>query len=569
MLFHFFPLLSLLGFGQAAWVPRALDRQDCRAYPGDPTWPTESEWSDFNKTINGRLVRTVPLAHVCHGESYSETACLKLRSEWYNSDTHWPSSSSIMAPFFTNMSCDPFTAQDARCIIGTYVQYAVNASSSNEYRAALSFATTRNIRLAIRNTGHDFLGKSSGAGALAIWTHNIKGISVLDWASPAYTGKAMQVGAGEQFFDVYPAASAAGLVVVGGSGLSVGMAGGYTQGAGHGLLVSKYGFSADQTLAWEVVLVNGTQVTATPDQNSDIYWALSGGGGGTFGVVLSMTVKAYPDQPTAAANLTFATGGNISADLFYQGVEEFLTQLPSILDSGASSIWLIVNGTFSLKPTAAIGQTKEQIDVLHQPILDSLNYLRIPYIYQSSEYSGYHQMLNAMDTGYNATNDNNSGSRLIPRDVIVGQTRNLTQAIRSIASYGALVLGSSFNGTHTPTSPNSLNAGYRSATMSLSFGSFYNDFNQSVDNSLEDLMTNNLVPTVASLIEGGGNAYVNEGNPYEPSFQEVFWGENYARLLEIKKAYDPESLLWAQAAVGSEAWTLQTDGRLCRSEKLE
>ncbi|CAK4032103.1 FAD binding domain [Lecanosticta acicola] len=469
-----------------------------------------------------------------------------------------------MAPFFTNMSCDPFTPRSAQCIIGTYVQYAVNASSATEYQNALSFATSRNIRLAIRNTGHDFLGKSTGAGALAIWTHNIKEISVTDYRSAAYSGKAMKIGAGNQFFEVYPAANAAGVVVVGGTCPSVGMAGGYTQGAGHGLLVSKYGFSADQTLAWEVVLVNGTLVTATPSQNSDLYWALSGGGGGSYGVVLSLTVKAYPDQPTAGANLTFAASQNVSRDLFYQGVERFLAQLPAILDSGASSIWSITNASFTLAPTAAIGQTKEQIDALHQPVVDALTQLKIPHTYFSANYPTYLEMLNAMDTGYE-TAMYSIGSRLIPRDVIVGQTRNLTQAINKIESYHTQILGSSFNGTHTPTSPNSLNAGYRDATMSLSIGTLYDDNNRTANVESNNLMTNTLVPALSSLIPGGGNAYVNEGDPFEPKFQKVFWGENYDRLLRIKNAYDPNSFLWAQAAVGSEAWTLQSDGRLCRS----
>jgi FAD/FMN-containing dehydrogenase len=283
-----------------------------------------------------------------------------------------------MAPYFANLSCDPFTPRSSRCIVGTYVQYAVNASSAAEYQATLEFAQSHNIRLVIRNTGHDFLGKSTGYGALAIWTHNIKSVTTLDYSSKYYTGKAIRVGAGTQFFELYSAAKNAGLVVVGGSCPSVGIAGGYTQGAGHGLLVSKYGFSADQTLAWEVVLANGSVVTATPNRNSDLYWALGGGGGGTYGGVLSLTIKAYPDQPTSAANLTFSASG-ISRQLFYSGVEQYLTGLPAVLDAGASSIWAITNGTFVLSPSAGIGMTKQQIDALHKPVLLGLEKLGIKY----------------------------------------------------------------------------------------------------------------------------------------------------------------------------------------------
>jgi hypothetical protein len=60
-----------------------------------------------------------------------------------------------MAPFFANRSCDPFQPRDAQCVIGTYVQYAVNVSCADDVVAGIKFATERNIRLVIRNTGHE------------------------------------------------------------------------------------------------------------------------------------------------------------------------------------------------------------------------------------------------------------------------------------------------------------------------------------------------------------------------------------------------------------------------------
>ena len=82
--------------------------------------------------------------------------------------------------------------------------------------------------------------------------------------------------------------------MLGGTCPTVGIAGGYTQGGGHSALSSLYGLSADNVLEWEVVTANGTQLTATSSSNQDLYWALSGGGGCTYGVVMSMTTKLYP-----------------------------------------------------------------------------------------------------------------------------------------------------------------------------------------------------------------------------------------------------------------------------------
>jgi FAD/FMN-containing dehydrogenase len=65
------------------------------------------------------------------------------------------SSSSIMQTFFANDSCDPFSAESSPCLMGNYVDYAVNVASANDVIAAVNFAKKNNIRFVIRNTGHE------------------------------------------------------------------------------------------------------------------------------------------------------------------------------------------------------------------------------------------------------------------------------------------------------------------------------------------------------------------------------------------------------------------------------
>lgn len=60
-----------------------------------------------------------------------------------------------MAPLFANSSCDPFTPPEAQCVVGTYVQYAVNVSTAGHVLKAINFAQKNNIRFIIRNTGHE------------------------------------------------------------------------------------------------------------------------------------------------------------------------------------------------------------------------------------------------------------------------------------------------------------------------------------------------------------------------------------------------------------------------------
>ncbi len=130
----------------------------CRCYPGDSCWPSPETWADFNQTLHGKLLATVPLASPCHDDKFAEynaAECQKLRDVWLEPQTHYVSSSSVMAPLFANRSCDPFLAESARCIIGTYVSYAVNVSKASDVIETIHFATHHNIRLVIRNTGHE------------------------------------------------------------------------------------------------------------------------------------------------------------------------------------------------------------------------------------------------------------------------------------------------------------------------------------------------------------------------------------------------------------------------------
>lgn len=165
----------------------------------------------------------------------------------------------------------------------------------------------------------------------------MKDIEFKDYSDKHYTGKAVKMGAGVQGFEVNKAAFEQGLQVVTGSCPTVGVAGGYSQGGGHSALTSAHGMAADQVLEWEVVTADGVHLIANREKNADLYWALSGGGGGTYGVVLSMTSKAHQDTHTAGANLTFASAG-MSQEAFYSLVDTFQTTvLPASTEAGVTT----------------------------------------------------------------------------------------------------------------------------------------------------------------------------------------------------------------------------------------
>lgn len=188
----------------------------------------------------------------------------------------------------------------------------------------------------------------------------------------------MTVGAGVQVGEALEAAHAKGLVIVGGDSSNVGLAGGYSQGGGHGPLVSKFGLAADQVLEWDVVTATGLQIKASATKNSDLYWALAGGGGGTYGIVVSATVKAHPDSAVTVASLSFMNTDKES-DAFYNTIKVFMAGLTNIIDSGAVAIWLLTSDIFMIQSLTAPGKTADEVKEMLQTTLDRLDEEEIAY----------------------------------------------------------------------------------------------------------------------------------------------------------------------------------------------
>lgn len=275
-----------------------------------------------------------------------------------------------MSALFLNDSCNPFNGPDGNCILGDMASYAINVTDAASAAAGINFAREKNIRLTIKNTGHDYLGRSVGAGSLGLWMHNLQEITFLNYTSSFHNGIAVRLGGGVQFEQLYTTAGANGVAVVGGSCPTVGAAGGFPQGAGHGPLGASFALGADNTLEFEVVTANGQHLTASPEQNADLYWALSGGGAGNWAVVLSLTVKGYKDEPTVASTLTFS---NTNDDTYWAAVSAWIKHL-LVLDQipGFSTYWSITNESSSLVAAMVPNTTTTAVIAVLAPLYEAL-----------------------------------------------------------------------------------------------------------------------------------------------------------------------------------------------------
>ncbi|ROT43747.1 FAD binding domain-containing protein [Sodiomyces alkalinus F11] len=540
--------------------------------PGEPCWPSEHAWQHFNATVHGGLVATEPIGSPCHDPTYDAAACEALRAEWTNPLTHIPSSSSIMQTYFANQSCDPFTDRSKPCTLGNYVSYAVRVNCNSDVAAALRFAKENNLRVVVRNTGHDFLGRSTGAGALAIWTQSLKSIQFTDWSDDHYAGPAAYVGAGVLGYEILEAAHAQGLSVVTGECATVGLAGGFTQGGGHSPLSTAFGLAADQTLAFHVVTANGRTVTASPSENQDLYWALSGGGGGTFGVVVGMAVRAHPAAENVGGAAFQLLAPLVGRDQFDAAVAQFYALLPHMVDHGAMLVFYNTDQMLVLKPLTVWNATAAYVrDVVLAPFAAALADMgvQLPILYTESSYRDhYDQHLGPLPQGGVEVQRYQFGGRLIPRAAV--EEKENAAALQAVVSHltsnGVLAVGSVANYSRPDGVPaNAVHPAWRDTLIQMQLITYWDPAAPWEDMvAAQHRMTEEFMPLVEAVTPGSG-AYMNEADFRQPDWQEAFFGANYERLLEVKKKWDPESRFYAFKGVGSEEWEVAADGRMCRT----
>ncbi|WP_062441357.1 FAD-binding oxidoreductase [Herbidospora daliensis] len=150
--------------------------------------------------------------------------------------------------------------------------------------AALAHARSANLEVAVRGGGHGFPGFATTEGGLVLDLGPMKTIEI--------TGDVATVGPGVRWGELTDAAAPTGLAPVGGHVGGVGVAG-LTLGGGNGWLGRSYGLACDNLLSAEVLTASGEVVTASPDDNPDLFWGLRGGGG-NFGIVLQYTLRLRP-----------------------------------------------------------------------------------------------------------------------------------------------------------------------------------------------------------------------------------------------------------------------------------
>ncbi|KAG9228708.1 FAD binding domain-containing protein [Amylocarpus encephaloides] len=586
-----FSILLLLGLLASCAHGSSSDRQDdyrpltfkgqrysCKCYNGDRCWPSKKSWDALNKTVNGNLQAVVPRGNVCYEKfgtqsTYNADQCTKATEDLTVGVKVVTDPIAPFWPFYSNNTCDPLpNVSNKTCTLGYLPEYVILAKTVAHIQAGVKFSAKKNLRLVIRNTGHDFMSRSTGFGALAINTHDFDSISfTTKYKGPgAWRGGAVTMGAGVMIKDVYNQAYAQTpkVVVVGGECPTVGMAGGYIQGGGHGPLSGIHGLAADNALEFQVVTAEGNHVTANAKKNPDLFWALAGGGPATFGVVTRVTMKTHSEIPSVGMILNITS----QQTNYWKGISIFNSMTPNFVDAGMY-VWyaFTATGQFNIQPFVAPNLSRAQFDAVINPFLNALRSNNITFTHDIQEHATFYTLYQAMfakanDRGMSQTL---MGGRLFTRDDIKTSNDAIVSAFKAILENpdgGRKVIGGHVvnPGHGVPNVNNGVSPLWRnvaSHNLVIVPAPFENTWEGRKE--LEGNVTNVYGKLLRDAAPKSGS-YVNEGDVNEVDWQHAFWGSNYPRLLRIKEKWDPKRVFYARSTPGTEGWAEINDGRLCR-----
>ncbi|KAI0659124.1 FAD-binding domain-containing protein [Cubamyces menziesii] len=566
--------------------------------------------------ISHPLVKPNPLAQPCYrlGASYApsnSSACTIITENWDNGTFRSGHPGAMEAPNFETFvspagqlhTCFLNTTLGAqRCEQGSVPVVGVEAHTVNDIQVAVKFAAKHNLRLVIKNTGyafsfsgshslpktraqnnhilfrHDYLGRSSGRGSFMIWTHHMKNITVHDAFRPSGSlsseifEHAITVHAGVQWQEAYNAANAAGRMMVGGvaAGGSVGAAGGWVLGGGQSLVSPVYGLGVDNVLEFTLVLANGSHITTNTYEHPDLFWALRGGGGGTFGVITTVTYKTYPIVPTVSASLIASinsTQSTLSGSLA-EAFTEFVRITPALTDVG----W---GGYVTYGPGAQGSLTYELVAIAPNVSWEEANATIAPYfeyvqalaknstgsgtaetqltvsVAETTSYPSFlaWYMDNIPATGLVGSNLN-LGSWLLPRSLVETDYKRVAETLSTVPGLSfEFVAGGAVSRPNA--SSTGLNPAWRKALVHTIFGVAWADGTSAAEiGEMQDTLKATSAKVRALAPDSG--AYFNEASMFEPDPPKAFFGAHYEKLKAIKSLYDSSDLFLVLEGVGSD-----------------
>jgi hypothetical protein len=524
---------------------------------------------NFNATVGGHVQPLTPFSLPCFS-SYNgnpvardDAACAVIQANYSdpwlrtnspsgymnNQDEMWASDPTDQCLLDSSDPTDPLAYADADCRQGNLPSHYLEVQSPRDVIEAFKFSNCSGKQLVIKNSGHDYLTRSSGRDTLSLWTRNLRSMHY----SPSFTPSgskntarynAITVGAGVNFDEAYAFAQEHSVTILGGYSSTVGVSGGWVQNGGHSILSPVYGLGVDRVLEYKVVTPDGVYRTANEFQNPDLFWALRGGGGGTFGVVLESTHRVEPAIRFVSANIKFPANST--------NMLPFMEIIVNNTLKWSQEGWgghITGNTLVNVSPLLSVDQAEASLASVIAYARANGGSATIEEF--TSWYSFYDKYVKTSSVAVGVTRF--PGSRLISRSVFEtakgrSDLMSFFETIQSLGQtpYIPVVGPVLYNYTEGSTSAA---PAWRDAIWELGSGASW-AWNSTVPTRKKTIQS---IQNTTAIIEGitpGGGAYSNEANPFTIDWIESWWGDNYEKLVSIKKKYDPFGLLSCWKCVG-------------------
>ncbi len=407
--------------------------------------------------------------------------------------------------------------------------------------AAVDFARRHDLLVSVRGAGHNVAGNAVNDGGLMIDLAPMKGVYV------DAVGRVAYVQPGCNWGDVDRETQRHGLVTPGGQVSTTGVSG-FTLGGGMGYLRRKWGLALDNLVAVEVVTADGAVVTASKTQNPDLFWGIRGGGG-NFGIVTSFAFRLHSLGPEIYAAMTvypieqagqvirnwrdyvLSAPDEVTCDLLVWG-------LPPSPDVPAEMHWapVVIVGAMYAGPVEDGERVLRPARELGMPIADFSGpapYVEVqsrvdPLLPDGQRYYWKSLTFDVFEDG------------LVERVVQLAADRRTPQTLLALRSLG---------GAMGRVPEDATAYGYRSAEFNLSIDATWNDPERD-----DELIAWTRAAWSSLSAETGAGVYLNFAGFGEENdrLARSIYGANYARLVDVKRRYDPTNLFRGNVNIAPE-----------------
>lgn len=356
------------------------------------------------------------------------------------------------------------------------------------------------------------------------------------------------------------------------------------QGGGHSPATHDFGLGADQVLEAQVVLASGKTVTVSACENSDLFFAIRGGGPSSYGIVVETVVKAHPTNKIAAQIFGFAPLNQNDTPAFMDAVSIIHQAYPNLSDSGFSGYgsWSLYSptplvGNYStgfIHTIANFGKTAAQAEALFASTAAQLKKYNGTSLYMTTKYLAFPNYVDYYNTLSGIVTPVGQvaalGSRFLSREALTSNVTALNTMLQTIAgtpeqaaSNNIVFVGGGqvFADAADPNSGvnpawrktyvhNIVARGWAPRSSDATIQGVYNDITNVKTQAMKDLAPDT-------------GCYMNEADRFDPDYLEDFYGAHSGRLREIKWKYDPSGVFYCPTCVGSEFWDVQDSGQIC------